>query len=289
MTDATTLPAELRLEQVGERRFRAPMEEAPDEAHRNVVFGGQILAQMIAASHLLAPDKEVKSISAIYARAARYELPLEYEVESMQAGRAFASDTVTLWQDGKLMSRALILLNVDEPDLIRHATVAKPAVPGPEGCPAGQVGLCFPGTEQRVVGGVDFSGAFAPRDPAVCSWVRTAGLAGPLAAHQGALAWASNGALIGTAMLPHAEIDLTQAHRTISTGPLNHTVNFHERFDAGQWLLLVQESIWAGRGRTHGRGLVYTEDGRLVASFSQDNMVRHVPGGGTTADPNRSM
>jgi len=54
----------------------------------------------------------------------------------------------------------------------------------------------------------------------------------------------------------------------------------------GEWLLLAHEATYAGRGRIHGRGLVYTGDGRLVATFSQDSMVRAVEGG---LDPKRSM
>ena len=37
---------------------------------------------------------------------------------------------------------------------------------------------------------------------------------------------------------------------------------------------LANESIWAGRGRTHGRCTVWTADGRLVATYTQDNLVR---------------
>jgi acyl-CoA thioesterase len=75
-------------------------------------------------------------------------------------------------------------------------------------------------------------------------------------------------------MLPHADHNESHAHRTISTGVVSHTVNFHERLDASEWLLLANESIWAGRGRTHGRCNVWTRDGQLVATYTQDNIVR---------------
>ena len=65
-----------------------------------------------------------------------------------------------------------------------------------------------------------------------------------------------------------------QAHKTISTGVVSHTVNFHDRFRADEWLLLANESVWAGRGRTHGRCNIWTQDGRLVATYTQDNLVR---------------
>jgi acyl-CoA thioesterase len=51
-------------------------------------------------------------------------------------------------------------------------------------------------------------------------------------------------------------------------------------------LLINQEAVYAGRGRIHGRGSVYTEDGGLVATFSQDSMARKVE---ATLDPKHSM
>ncbi len=46
-----------------------------------------------------------------------------------------------------------------------------------------------------------------------------------------------------------------------------------------QWHLLAHESPYAGGGRLYGRAHIFTEDGRLVASFVQDNMVRGFPEG----------
>lgn len=37
---------------------------------------------------------------------------------------------------------------------------------------------------------------------------------------------------------------------------------------------MAQEGTFAGKGRIHGRGAVFTEDGTLVATFSQDSMVK---------------
>src|ERR1700685_3171711 len=96
---------------------------------------------------------------------------------------------------------------------------------------------------------------------------------------QALLAYASDGFLIGTAMRPHLGVGQALAHVSISTSVITHTLSFHEPFDPGQWLLLSQESQYAGRGRSYGRGTVFTEDGRLVASFVQENMIRDFPQG----------
>ena len=67
---------------------------------------------------------------------------------------------------------------------------------------------------------------------------------------------------------------------TFSTGVVSHTLTFHERVHADQWLLLSHESPHAGHGRSYGRADVF-QGGHLVASFVQDAMVRAMPEGHT--------
>jgi acyl-CoA thioesterase len=272
----------LDLEPVGEHAYAGRPEHTGEQ--RNVVFGGQILAQMIMAGHVdrsddMPNEMEVKSIHAVFARAGDYSAPIVYEVESMHAGRTLGSDTVTFAQHGKVMSRGLILWSRDEPDLIRHtANVAMPDVAPPDdprGRPDWRV---FPGAVGLIVDGVNTWSDDEPlRDPVQHVWTRFDFSSPDPVVHQAVLSWATDGYLIGTAMLPHAGYNEAHAHRTISTGVVSHTVNFHDRFDASEWLLLAHESVWAGRGRTHGRCNVWTEDGRLVATFTQDNLVRAFP------------
>ena len=78
--DIGTLPPMLQLEAVGEHLYEGKPEHEGSDVARNVVFGGQILAQMIVAAHLdrnadRQDDKEVKSIHAIFARAGDYAAP----------------------------------------------------------------------------------------------------------------------------------------------------------------------------------------------------------------------
>lgn len=278
------LPAILRVEAVGERRYRVA-HPVDDPEKRNVVFSGQLLGQMImAADQAGGGDKEVKSIHAIFARAGRYDAPIELEVDGMHAGRAWASDTITAWQGERLLSRGLVLLNSDEPDLIRHA-VAMPVVPAPGDLDPDPGNFFFPDTELRTVG--EPTGTPIGSAPVLHTWLRHARSYESIAAHQASLAWCEPGLLIGLSMRPHAEVvSLEDAHRTVSTGVIAHTAHFHERFDVGDWLLISQQSTYAGRGRVHGVGSVFARDGRLVATFEQDAMVRGVD---HTLDPSRSM
>jgi len=279
--DQTNLPPLLQLHRVGDHRYEGrPEHEGGTEIARNVVFGGQILAQMIMAAHLDRNEsgddaKEVKSIHAIFARAADYSQPIVYEVDRMHDGRTLGSDTVTFAQGDRIMSRGMILWSNDEPDLIRHtARVEMPEVPGPDDPGNRNDTLVFPGAAGRIVDGINvWSPDQSVREPVQQVWTRYPENLSTVA-NQAVLSWATDGWLIGTAMLPHAGIDQSQAHRTISTGVVSHTLNFHDRFRGDEWLLLANESIWAGRGRTHGRCTIWTVTGQLVATYTQDNLVR---------------
>ncbi|MGH9287146.1 MAG: acyl-CoA thioesterase, partial [Acidimicrobiales bacterium] len=249
---------------------------------RDVVFSGQLLAQMIMASdHAAGGAKDARSVHAVFARAGTYTQPIELEVESLLAGRTWASDTVTAKQAGKLLSRATILLNVVDEDLMRHEP-QMPSVPGPVQVEAAP-GQAFPGAELRPVPGQHEEGGV----PVEMAWHRFERPLASQAANQAVLIWATCGNIIGLGMRPHRDsVRIEDAHASIYTGVIAHTMHFVDRFDVSQWLLVRHEATKAATGRVYGDGRVFTEDGALVAAFHQDSMVR-APAG--PLDPKRSM
>jgi acyl-CoA thioesterase II len=279
------LPGVLLVKQTESGRWAGSHPDSDPEG-RDVVFSGQILAQMIMTSDAaVGGAKEAKSIHAIFARAGRYSAgPVELELESMHAGRAWASDTVTAVQGDRLLSRGLVLLNTTEADLIRH-TPTMPDVPGPEECVENEVGAVFPGAEVRPVEGPDATAHDG--SPVLYCWLRASESYDSVAANQAVVAWSQPGMIIGVAMRPHADVvSVTDAHRSISTGVISHTTHFHERADVGEWLLYVHEGTYAGNGRVFGQGAVFTRDGVLISTFAQDSMARRVEG---DLDPKRAM
>lgn len=279
------IPSVLQVRQLDTDRWTVPHPEGDPEG-RDVVFSGQLLAQMIVVSAAASGDaKEVKSVHAVFARAGRYSAgPLVYHVEHMHAGRAWASDTVTAFQGDRLLSRGLVLMNSVEPDLVRHQP-PMPDVPGPEECEPGPGGAVFPGAEVRPVDRMEGDSAGAA--PQIRVWVRHTACFGSSAVNQAIVAWSQPGLVIGAAMRPHAGvIDMREAHRSISTGVIAHTAHFHEEVDPSGWLLFVHEGSYAGRGRVFGTGAVFTRDGRLVSTFAQDGMARRVEG---TLDPKSAL
>ncbi len=267
MVTIDSLLASLELKPDGDDRYLAPN---VDTGHA-VIFGGQLLAQSVAAGSLGEPDKRVKTVHTVFARAGAPDAPVSIAVERMHSGRAMASSTVTITQGDRLCARSTVLLSADEPSFIHHAD-AVPPVDGPEASAArGEEGGAW---EVRYVGDVDINDPALVGPPSLDVWTRFVGAPSDPMVDQALLAFATDGFLIGTAMRPHAGVGQAQAHRTLSTGVLSHTLTFHEPFSAAGWLLLSHHSTHAGHGRAHGRANVFTEDGQLVASYVQDAMIR---------------
>lgn len=260
----------LVLEPVGTDLYRA----GNVKTGHSVVFGGQLLAQSIVAGLAGQDGKTVKTLHTVFARGALPDAPVDISVDRMHAGRQLASSTVTISQGDRLCARSVVLMSADESDLIRHATPAKAVAPpsdDDEGLAAWQA---------QIVGDVDINDPEAVGPPELDVWTRWPGAPDDPTTGQALLAFSTEGFLIGTAMRPHRGVGQSQAHVTLSTGVVSHTITFHEPSPAGEWLLLSQRSPYAGRGRSYGQGDVFRTNGELVASFVQDSLIRPMKPGG---------
>ena len=265
MVGVEDLVGALELEPTGADRYRAQHVVANG---LGVVFGGQLLAQSLVAALMGHEGKQAKTLHTVFARGASPDEPLDVAVEPMQDGRAFASSTVTISQGDRLCARSIVLLSADEPDFISHADPA-PGVTAPvdDGDASGE-------WEVRIVDEVDISDPELTGPPDLDVWTRFPGAPDDPTTDQALLAFATDGFLIGTAMRPHTGVGQAQAHVTVTTGVISHTLTFHQPFAARDWLLLSHHSPFAGRGRSYGRADVFRGDGALVASYVQDGMIR---------------
>ena len=259
----------LQLTEVSEGRYLAPMPAGSQEG-RDVIFGGQLLAQMIMAASMDATDpKHVNSIHTVFARAGTYEQPLHLIVEDFHNGRTYGSKLVTAAQGERLLSRSMILMTAAEPDFISHQPTVPSGLSEPDAARKAEPGVAFPGAELRFA-----SPEHASRNgvPVMSFWTRMPQSVSSLPASQAVIAWATNGWLIGLAFEAHADA----AHHSISTGVIGHTINFHRPFDAGHWVLINQEASFAGQGRIAGQGTIFNGHHELLATFSQNSMAKAV-------------
>jgi acyl-CoA thioesterase len=256
----------LTLAPTGDGQYMAPNVDSG----LGFIFGGQLLAQSIVAAVASEPEKRVKTLHTVFARAASPDAPVELAVEPTHRGRTLSSSTVTISQGDRLCTRSLVLLNADEDSFIHHAD-EPPQVPGPDASAAPTMDGDW---EVRIAGDVDISDPDLTGPPELNVWTRFAGAPADPVISQALLAYATDGFLIGTSMRPHKGVGQSLAHKTLSTGVLSHTLTFHEPFSAGEWLLLANHGTYSGHGRCYGRANIFRADGTLVASYVQDGMIR---------------
>jgi acyl-CoA thioesterase-2 len=240
------------------------------------VFGGQILAQLIAAASAASPAKSVKSLHVLFPREGDTAQPMQYRVVPQQDGRTFGTTEIVASQGGKVIAAALLSMHVDEEGL--HRSDGPPAVDGPDDALAHH--LAMVPWEVRIVGGVDPADR-AEGPPDLELWMRAPALPDDRTVHQALLAHATDLTLIGTALRPFAGVSEADSTVTLHTAVTSHTIWFHQPFRLDDWLLLAQHSPVVSHGRAFGRGEVFTRAGECVASYAQESMVRSLqPEGG---------
>jgi acyl-CoA thioesterase-2 len=112
----------------------------------------------------------------------------------------------------------------------------------------------------------------AAKEPQQMVWMKTRErLPDDPRIHQCALAYLSDWSLLDTATLPHA---ISFLQDNVQMASLDHAMWFHRRFRADEWLLYVQDSPSASGARGFNRGLIYDQSGALVASSTQEGLMR---------------
>ncbi|MBH0779760.1 acyl-CoA thioesterase [Nocardia bovistercoris] len=242
-----------------------------DDDDRQVVEGTQVLAQAIVAAAKRFEGKSIRSAHAVFVRAVLVGAPVEFELDVVHEGRSVATAVIAAKQNGKRCVTVTVLADVPSEDVIRHHA-ARPAVGSP--ADANPATMPMTGRELRLVGVADVDSPDEVGPPELHAWLHydpvptRDDLAKALLAHfTGHLG-------ISTTMRAHAGIGTAQAHHTVSTAPMTVTVSFHEPVSWDGWLLYTHESTQVGAGMSYVRGTVHTEGGELIASFTQEGLIR---------------
>ena len=89
--------------------------------------------------------------------------------------------------------------------------------------------------------------------------------------HQTLLAYVSDYELLGTATLPHG---INFAVTKMQMASLDHAMWFHHPFRVDEWLLFSFDSPSASGARGVARCMVFTQEGKLIASSAQEGLIR---------------
>ncbi|OBI77665.1 acyl-CoA thioesterase II [Mycobacterium sp. E740] len=255
----------------GENRFIAETGPAGEE-DRQVVEGTQVLAQVIVAAAKRFEGKSVRSVYAVFARAVLVGAgPLELEIDVVNEGRSTASAVVSAKQNGKRCVTVTVFTDVPTPDVIRHA-LPRPETKSP--AEANDARMAMTGREIRLVDVVDVNSPDEVGPPELHAWVHYDPIPARDELAKALVAYLTGHLGISTTMRAHEGIGTAQSHVTVSTAPMTVSVSFHEPFRWDGWLLYSHESTQVGAGMSYVRGTVHTESGELIASFSQDALIR---------------
>lgn len=241
------------------------------EDERQVVEGTQVLAQAIVAVAKRFPDKSVRSAHAVYSRAVLGTVPLELLIDVVHEGRSTATAVVTAQQNGKRCITMTVFTDVPSEDVIRHH-LPRPEVAAPADANFSEMPMI--GRELRLVDVVDVNSPDEVGPPELYAWLHYEPIPARDDLAKALIAYFTGHLGISTTMRAHEGIGTSQAHLTVSTAPMTISVSFHEPVRWDGWLLYTHESTQVGAGMSYVRGAVHTEEGELLASFSQDAMIR---------------
>lgn len=253
------------------------------------VFGGQVLGQaLVAAGRTVEAGRRAHSMHAYFLVGGDPAHPIIYDVDRVRDGGSFATRRVRAIQHGQPIFVMSVSFQRDEPGFDHQSTM--PDVPGPDELPnaselIGRHLDKLPPAMQAYwqrerpieMRPVDFSRFLtrARKPPVQHVWIRANGpLPDDERLHQCILAYASDFTLLDTALIAHGRVLFDP---DLQLASLDHALWFHRPFRADDWLLYAQDSPSAFGARGFCRGSVYARDGRLVASVTQEGLMRLRP------------
>ena len=250
------------------------------------VFGGQVLGQALtAAHHTVNSDRRAHSLHAYFLRRGDMNAPIIYEVDRARDGGSFSVRRVVAIQHGRPIFNLAASFQKPETGLEHQAEM--PQVKGPDGLQDltevdAAVLKKIPEKvrrfltrkrpfEFRLVHPIDFTTP-ERRPPLKYVWIKAVDrLPDDQALHQNLLAYISDYELLGTSTLPHG---LTFDRSRVMMASLDHALWFHRDFRVDEWLLYSMDSPNSSGARGFSRGQFFTTDGILVASSTQEGLVR---------------
>ena len=258
------------------------------------VYGGQVIGQaLVAASRTVEDESRIAhSLHGYFLRPGDTTIPIVYSVDRIRDGKSFNTRRVVAIQKGRAIFSMSVSFQVIEEGL--HHQIPMPEAAAPEDCPSQDdlrknyindipeeyrdnfLNREDP-IEMRFQDGMnDFKPD--PMPPHQRVWIRAVDkMPDDVRLHQCVLAYASDMTLMDNAIRPHG---IGWTEENFQTASLDHAMWFHQPFRADEWLLYYQDSPYSGGARGFNRGSFFTREGQLIASASQEGLMRlHPPHG----------
>ena len=251
-------------------------------------YGGHFLGQATASALLTVDnDKHVHSLHAYFIRGGEPGKQIDYFVDRVRDGRSFCTRRVSAKQNDKV----LFELMGSFCKLETGATIDAAPPPDFDELPApetiqpyremllAQEPLLLPEDWVTRDVGIDIRVVNAPWSPngpgvtqSIRSWFRSeTHLDEDPHLHSAALAYQTDESLADILLIPFGKTWCSEGTFCVS---LDHALWFHEPADLNNWHFIDQQVVVAKNGRGVGNGYVWSQDGRLVASFTQEALIR---------------
>ena len=251
------------------------------------VFGGQVLAQALAAAYrTVEADHHLHSMHAYFLRAGDWQLPILYEVDRIRDGRSFSTRRVAAIQHGRAIfslscswqkpetgiTHSQPMPDVLPPESLRGdlETYREMAIEQPD---VARYSFRFEAIDSRQVERILASDS-DEYPPVKHTWLKARDpLPDDPEVHISLLAYMSDLDFMSTSMLPHGRNTIRESVRGAS---LDHSMWFHRPFRADEWLLFAKESPTASGARGFVRGHFFNRAGELVATAAQEALIRPI-------------
>ena len=253
------------LEQVKPDQY---LGQSLDLGFRNL-FGGHILGQALVAAGNTCEARNAHSLHAYFIRGGNPHAPIDYTVDRVRDGNSFSVRRVIASQGDQAILILSASFQTDE-DGFEHQFDMPDVAPPESLAPNFTSDLAI---DIRPVDPVD---RFEPvkKAPVQHIWFRANGAVPNNPVLQRCLlAYASDFSLLSTCLRPHG---LTYYQPNMVTASLDHAMWFYRDFQMDDWLLYACDSPTTGHARGLNRGNIFSRDGKLVASVTQEGLVRQL-------------
>jgi len=240
------------------------------------VFGGQVLGQAIKAAYNTVDDgRLIHSAHAYFLLRGDVDAPIIYEVDRSLDGGSFSSRRVVAIQHGRQIFHLSASFQKQEEGLEHYRKWVPP------------IDALNSALEEKVPPEHNFQSEFfdvhyIPQDKVSAPdtmqyWFKAKQtLPNDIHCHHAVLAYISDMGLLQSTLEPHElnEPDLRKRHRNVLMASLDHAIWFHRPFAVDDWLFYECRVQSTGNGRGLAFGRIYDQQGTLVASTSQEGLIR---------------
>ena len=252
------------------------------------IFGGQVMAQtLIAAYKTVDVEHYAHSFHSYFLRPGNMDKPITFTVDRIRDGKSFTTRTVKAIQEGEAIFNCSISFQKIEKGLEHQ--IKMPDVPEPETLKnefeikkeaLNKLNMkiedmpMFIRQKEIEMRPVEEQNYFNPKrmPPYKNTWIKTEGeIPKDQITQQAFLLYISDMGLLAAA---NNSVGVNFLTKNFQNASLDHAMWFHRKVELDGWFLYTMESPITRNARGFSRGSIFSRDGKLIASCTQEGLIR---------------